>query len=398
MPNRNILNHVTTMPGTFKRVWYDGRVDNLTKVARYITKSHKTSVTPNWSTVSKLKGALYLNDLEWKYETLDACSGTLQIYDPAKLLSTSSGVFDGFPGGHGAYASVDTAAVGRQALSRAYVNIKNQKVNLSVVFAERKKTADTVMAVARRMYHAVHAVKRGDVTAVERALGVAVTKRAKKALRDPDRESSKGMARAILELQYGIKPLLQDVYGAAEALADTYNTRRTVVRSSATERGTSVSTDTNGQMNRVSNSTCEFTAKYCCYLAPSDAGSQTLTSLGITNPAEVAWELTPWSFVIDWFIPIGNWISTWDALVGVTVVAHTYTEVTVADISTTNTGTGVFSGGYKVTGSTSGKGKLKRIVMTHGSNLPNVGFPSFKDPFSYTHVLNGLALMRSLAR
>jgi len=29
---------------------------------------------------------------------------------------------------------------------------------------------------------------------------------------------------------------------------------------------------------------------------------------GLQDPASVAWELLPWSFVVDWFIPIGNWL------------------------------------------------------------------------------------------
>ncbi len=30
---------------------------------------------------------------------------------------------------------------------------------------------------------------------------------------------------------------------------------------------------------------------------------------GLTDPSSVLWELTPWSFVIDWFIPIGNYLN-----------------------------------------------------------------------------------------
>lgn len=35
------------------------------------------------------------------------------------------------------------------------------------------------------------------------------------------------------------------------------------------------------------------------------------------NPLEIAWELVPFSFVIDWFIPIGDWLGSLDALKGV---------------------------------------------------------------------------------
>lgn len=35
----------------------------------------------------------------------------------------------------------------------------------------------------------------------------------------------------------------------------------------------------------------------------------TLSALGFTNPALIAWELVPYSFVVDWFIPIGKFLT-----------------------------------------------------------------------------------------
>jgi hypothetical protein len=37
--------------------------------------------------------------------------------------------------------------------------------------------------------------------------------------------------------------------------------------------------------------------------------TNTLSSLGLTNPLNVAWELVPFSFVVDWFIPIGDFFN-----------------------------------------------------------------------------------------
>jgi hypothetical protein len=44
-----------------------------------------------------------------------------------------------------------------------------------------------------------------------------------------------------------------------------------------------------------------------------------LQQLGLTNPALVAWELVPFSFVFDWFIQVGDWLTGLTALQGVTV-------------------------------------------------------------------------------
>jgi hypothetical protein len=37
-------------------------------------------------------------------------------------------------------------------------------------------------------------------------------------------------------------------------------------------------------------------------------------SLGLVNPAEIAWEVVPYSFVVDWFLPIGSYISAWGVI------------------------------------------------------------------------------------
>lgn len=45
-----------------------------------------------------------------------------------------------------------------------------------------------------------------------------------------------------------------------------------------------------------------------------------LQQLGLTNPALVAWELVPFSFVFDWFISVGQYLQGITALHGVTIL------------------------------------------------------------------------------
>lgn len=33
--------------------------------------------------------------------------------------------------------------------------------------------------------------------------------------------------------------------------------------------------------------------------------------LGLTNPASIAWELVPFSFVVDWFGTVGEFLASW---------------------------------------------------------------------------------------
>lgn len=50
-------------------------------------------------------------------------------------------------------------------------------------------------------------------------------------------------------------------------------------------------------------------------------------SLGVTNPVSIAWEFAKFSFVVDWFIPVSQFINSWDAFLGLDVV-DPYTTTT----------------------------------------------------------------------
>lgn len=48
--------------------------------------------------------------------------------------------------------------------------------------------------------------------------------------------------------------------------------------------------------------------------------SASLRAWGFNNPQLVLWELVPFSFVVDWLLPIGQWLESINALAGVSFV------------------------------------------------------------------------------
>lgn len=124
------------------------------------------------------------------------------------------------------------------------------------------------------------------------------------------KDVKKALADNWLELQYGWLPLLKDVEAGAHMLAHHLNVpmrktyRSHVHRESRLVRVTAVAPFIPGQ-NAEGRSTRSHDRWLIARIEEKGSIPQ---MLGLANPELVAWELVPYSFVADWFIPIGNWM------------------------------------------------------------------------------------------
>lgn len=192
------------------------------------------------------------------------------------------------------------ASVYNRALTNYLDNLKNSKVNLGVALGEARTTARMVSNSATRIARSVRAFRRGNPRKVWE-----------------DIRRKENIPNAWLELQYGWNPLLRDVLGSAEALAEAQNQGlrfNLSISGSASERAPYTYEKTQPGafgvvFNGVDKQHCRIVGNYDL---PASILPQ-LSSLGLTNPLEIAWELVPYSFVVDWFLPIGTWLHGLDA-------------------------------------------------------------------------------------
>jgi hypothetical protein len=121
----------------------------------------------------------------------------------------------------------------------------------------------------------------------------------------------------------------------------------------------------------------------------------TLSGLGLTSPVALAWELVPFSFVVDWFLPIGPMLGAFSAFQGLTFVRGYktyYTERTVfLNIDQT------FSNA-DATWHEEGKIYGRRVSVTRVAltAFPGAVRPVLKSPFSVIHAANAAALLVQL--
>jgi hypothetical protein len=117
-------------------------------------------------------------------------------------------------------------------------------------------------------------------------------------------------------------------------------------------------------------------------------------SLGLTNPATWVWEKIPWSFVVDWLLPIGAYLDSMDATLGWTFRAGSTTKRVSGSVSqyvTPIIDKGTYSEQAASAAGSYGYKSLGRTVLL---TFP---FPSkimnlIKNPLSTGHLANALAL------
>lgn len=294
------------------------------------------------------------------------------------------------------HSTSDSVTLSKKAQSRLLTGLKDQSVNVAVAVAEGRKTLDTIAETAVNLAKAGSAVRRFDFGGAARALGVVFTKRAKKHMRE-----SNSLEKNWLALQYGWLPLLSDIYGMAEFVAKTQNYHpREKQTSSASTSGSYQNTFKNGGWVVTDRWQLKHTVKCVVYFSEQGGGNPP-TALGLTNPLAVAWELVPFSFVVDWFLPVGTFLNNLDATLGLTFVKGCQTEFRQL-VSTRHVGgsSSTDSGGNTVS-------YEARHTSTHTETFcerkPFSGFPlspvpEFKSPFSgrkgdFRHEVNAMALL-----
>jgi len=187
----------------------------------------------------------------------------------------------------------------------ALLKVKNAKVNLGVSWGERVQTAGLFYNNAKLLADAARELRRGKLTSAMKKAGL----------------TWRDVPTRWLEFQYGWKPLLGDIYKACDAIceADQKNQKRSwySVSAKSSRKGTLVTRYPGGAADTVSLDSSRSDVKVRFDFGPHE-GMQWAADLdqwGLLNPLEIGWELLPFSFVVDWAIPVGNFLSSLTAAV-----------------------------------------------------------------------------------
>lgn len=118
-------------------------------------------------------------------------------------------------------------------------------------------------------------------------------------------QDSQRVSSGWLELQYGWLPLLGDIFALSDHISNIDKPRKR--RIFAQESIPGVPTGTLNTAGQYFWEGYGKQSKSIIALITEDIPSFA-QALGLSDPELVAWELVPFSFVVDWFIPIGNYL------------------------------------------------------------------------------------------
>lgn len=194
-----------------------------------------------------------------------------------------------------------------------FLGTYREEAMLAVNYAERSQAIGMITKRALQLTSFTRAVRRGRISDAADILGVT-----KPPNRGRKYVTTKSWADTWLEFHFGWDPLVKDIHTAMTLLSVPLPTGDPIRVAS---RGIPVVTkSTEGSGYTLEK---DFQGKTRAYMGGSvlvtNPNLWLLNQLGLLNPAGVVWELTPWSFIWDWFFNVGNWLNQWTDFAGLTV-------------------------------------------------------------------------------
>lgn len=205
-----------------------------------------------------------------------------------------------------------------QAINRLLSKVKGEVWNLSTFMGELPETWGWLKTTGMALAQTYVAARRGRLREIPR-----IVERARRRVnRDTlwtNYHSTGNLSDRWLEWRYAVQPLMYDM---DDMISYLYRARlKTYIRREAGGGQEKWYSYAEGPKGRISHSQAEIHARALLYYSVNPK-VEAFKQLGLINPLATLWELTPLSFVVDWFCPIGDYIANLDAMAGVSVKAR----------------------------------------------------------------------------
>lgn len=250
----------------------------------------------------------------------------------------------GYTGLEGAASAsmIDAAFPGyAEAYSKAYSKFKEQvgvTAQLAVDIAERKKSVDMLAKRAMQMVRFTRELRKLDFVKAGRELGLTVKRRKgnrHSMKRDADGTTqevtlvrdAKSFGNNYLEFHFGWEPLVKGIGESMEVL-------QSPIFKGLGKNVKGTGSRAHPLLDIVKHvpkwdvySVYDYRTSVClrAYVTVDDPNLYKWNALGFLNPATIAWELIPFSFIVDWFANVQQCLSAWSDWIGLSLSEATTT-------------------------------------------------------------------------
>lgn len=379
--------------GTSTGPWTRYTTSRIRKV-KLRFENGKAALQNGWRppTVYRMFAATVHSDgVAFSYEGENVSRFPVAHRGPEAYLPSSSLIYVGTQGA-GRYPIQCGAR--ERAITECLLKLQDSDVNLSESAASMGQTLNMLHSSTKGLLDSLKAamdlLKGRPVAVVQQVLRLSGSKRGRKKLR---RLLGKATANRWLEYQYGWKPLMSDIsylMNTAREGVDKPPLRISAIRNVQYSLG--VSAPPPKMAGALSSVSGRIRSGAKCRL-DADLIWPTLYQLnqvGVLNPLLLTWELIPFSFVIDWLLPIGNFIQAMTGNFGFGFRGGSVTSYTLADVKYTWTE-------FKFLKGTPIRANVESMAMWREifGSLP-IPRPYMKNPFSLTRTATTLALLSQL--
>lgn len=387
------LSSFTQFYDTLHQRWGDSFLGGQWNEDRLGSKGRTSVSTPGYAEAART-GNLPMNAFTFNQGEYRRFSGFYSYeLDPPSVRETKQGTFPASFCPVPDLVEISSARMfnlTNEVKQKVFAKVRDSDVNVAVMWGEREETLRMLAGSLSKLGNAYNKAKHGDFLGAMAVLGKPHGSR-------KPVFSTANVAQNWLELQYGWLPLMSDIEGLCSTLQKpTRHHKEYITIRSRKSIQESASSDTpNGVFVDYTVGSCSYTVTVQVKMRNNSIFLATASEVGLTNPLLVAWELVPFSFVVDWALPIGNFLSQFDSALGWEFMFGSVTTYYKRRSDTFRRVDNPHPPGYKFVscyGSTSNE-QLTVVRTPIGSWPEMMTLPYVKDPGSVTHCLNALALI-----
>lgn len=205
-----------------------------------------------------------------------------------------------------------------EAITAAWAKVSANDAEVLVQIAEFHKTVSSLVTIFKHVMRIINNVRKLRIKELAGEI------------------SPKEVAQRYMECRYALRPLMYDVKGTIDAVyggrpitRQTFREFRSEIAHATESNVVLLYSSGNFQIRGSTDATRSLEVRSGVLTQLEHL--QSLATWGVLEPFQSAWELVPFSFIIDWFWNVGKIIASWAPKIGFKALAS---WVVVEDITT----------------------------------------------------------------